>query len=149
MMRIGELARRTGVSTRLLRYYEEQGLLRSERDSNDYRRYAPDAVHTVQRVRELLDTGLNTETIRTVLPCTHSAGPGIRDCAEFTEIVDGQLTKLDDEIAELQRRRAALTDYAALSDAPAPPATPAPALPDAPPPALPTESAPASDRATA
>ncbi|MER0242199.1 MerR family transcriptional regulator [Streptomyces sp. HSW2009] len=115
-MRIGELARRTGVSTRLLRYYEEQGLLRSERDANDYRRYAPEAVHTVQRVRELLATGLNTETIRTVLPCTQTAGPGVRDCSHFTEIVSGQLSKLDGEIAELQRRRAALTDYAAVSD---------------------------------
>ncbi|MBB5934803.1 MerR family transcriptional regulator [Streptomyces zagrosensis] len=127
-MRIGELARRTGVSTRLLRYYEEQGLLAAERDSNDYRRYAPDVVHTVQRVRELLATGLNTQAIREVLPCTQSAGPGVRECAHFTEIVDGQLSKLDGEIAELQRRRAALTDYAALSDAPASPVTaPAPA----------------------
>ncbi|QNJ41994.1 MerR family transcriptional regulator [Streptomyces buecherae] len=122
-MLIGELARRTGVSTRLLRYYEEQGLLRSERDSNGYRRYAPEAVERVRRVRELLATGLNTDAIRTVLPCTHSAGPGVRDCAHFTDIVDGQLSKLDDDIAELQRRRAALTDYAALSDLP----TPAPA----------------------
>ncbi|MFE6776094.1 MerR family transcriptional regulator [Streptomyces sp. NPDC057702] len=130
-MRIGELARRTGVSTRLLRYYEEQGLLRSERDSNDYRRYAPEAVQRVLRVRELLATGLNTEAIRTVLPCTHSAGPGVRDCAHFTQIVDGQLTKLDDEIAELQRRREALTDYAAVSDLPAPPAPAAPTPPHA------------------
>ncbi|QKW50359.1 MerR family transcriptional regulator [Streptomyces buecherae] len=123
-MLIGELARHTGVSTRLLRYYEEQGLLRSERDSNGYRRYAPEAVDRVRRVRELLATGLNTDAIRTVLPCTHSAGPGVRDCAHFTDIVDGQLSKLDDDIAELQRRRAALTDYAALSDLPTP--TPAP-----------------------
>lgn len=126
-MLIGELARRTGVSTRLLRYYEEQGLLRSERDSNGYRRYAPEAVERVRRVRELLATGLNTDAIRTVLPCTHSAGPGVRDCAHFTDIVDGQLSKLDDDIAELQRRRAALTDYAALSDLPTPAPAPNPA----------------------
>ncbi|MFF5716880.1 MerR family transcriptional regulator [Streptomyces buecherae] len=125
-MLIGELARHTGVSTRLLRYYEEQGLLRSERDSNGYRRYAPEAVERVRRVRELLATGLNTDAIRTVLPCTHSAGPGVRDCAHFTDIVDGQLSKLDDDIAELQRRRAALTDYAALSDLPAPAPAPNP-----------------------
>ncbi|MFI2031434.1 MerR family transcriptional regulator [Streptomyces buecherae] len=125
-MLIGELARHTGVSTRLLRYYEEQGLLRSERDSNGYRRYAPEAVERVRRVRELLATGLNTDAIRTVLPCTHSAGPGVRDCAHFTDIVDGQLSKLDDDIAELQRRRAALTDYAALSDLPTPAPTPNP-----------------------
>ncbi|MFD4995717.1 MerR family transcriptional regulator [Streptomyces buecherae] len=140
-MRIGELARRTGVSTRLLRYYEEQGLLRSERDSNDYRHYAPEAVERVRRIRELLATGLNTEAIRTVLPCTHSAGPGVRDCAHFTDIVDGQLSKLDDDIAELQRRRAALTDYAALSDLPTPAPAPNPTAGAGPSSAAPTSIA--------
>ncbi len=38
-MKIGELSRRTGVPTRMLRYYEEQGLLRPERADNGYRSY--------------------------------------------------------------------------------------------------------------
>jgi hypothetical protein len=38
-MRIGELRRRTGVSERLLRYYEEQGLLRPQRRPSGYREY--------------------------------------------------------------------------------------------------------------
>lgn len=38
-MRIGELARRTGVSVRALRYYEEQGLLVPARAANGYREY--------------------------------------------------------------------------------------------------------------
>lgn len=42
-MRIGELARRTGVAARRLRYYEEQGLLSSDRSVNGYRDYDPQA----------------------------------------------------------------------------------------------------------
>ena len=38
-MKIGELSERTNVPTRMLRYYEEQGLLSSERRSNGYRDY--------------------------------------------------------------------------------------------------------------
>ena len=38
-MKIGELSRRTGVPTRMLRYYEEQDLLHPERAENGYRAY--------------------------------------------------------------------------------------------------------------
>jgi DNA-binding transcriptional MerR regulator len=48
-MRIGELSRRTGVNERLLRYYEEQGLLRPDRLPSGYRVYAESDVQTVGR----------------------------------------------------------------------------------------------------
>ncbi|QYC42651.1 HTH-type transcriptional regulator HmrR [Nonomuraea coxensis DSM 45129] len=67
-MRIGELSRRTGVPARMLRYYEEQDLLRPDRAANGYRVYPEAAVHRVQQVRGLLDSGLTTDIIRRVIP---------------------------------------------------------------------------------
>ncbi|MEV7421624.1 MULTISPECIES: MerR family transcriptional regulator [unclassified Streptomyces] len=67
-MRIGELSRRTGVPTRMLRYYEEQDLLHPGRAGNGYRAYDDAAVHRVQQIRGLLDSGLTTEIIRRILP---------------------------------------------------------------------------------
>jgi len=67
-MYIGELATRTQTSPRLLRYYEEQGLLQAERDSNGYRVYGLDAVHTVETIRCLISTGVPTRLIRLLLP---------------------------------------------------------------------------------
>ena len=67
-MLIGELAHRTGVSQRSLRYYEQQGLLSAERDVHGYRRYGSDSVRTVARIRALLAMGLSTDVIRGVLP---------------------------------------------------------------------------------
>ncbi|SEM26302.1 MerR family transcriptional regulator [Nonomuraea pusilla] len=67
-MKIGELSRRTGVPARMLRYYEEQGLLRPDRAGNGYRDYPPSAVDRVRQVRGLLDSGLTTDIIRRVLP---------------------------------------------------------------------------------
>jgi DNA-binding transcriptional MerR regulator len=67
-MRIGELARRTGVPTRMLRYYEEQDLLHPDRLANGYRDYPESAVYRVQQIRGLLDSGLTTEIIRNVVP---------------------------------------------------------------------------------
>jgi DNA-binding transcriptional MerR regulator len=53
-MLIGELSRRTGVSPRLLRYYEEHGLLEACREANGYRTYRDDAVITVRQIKALL-----------------------------------------------------------------------------------------------
>lgn len=69
-MRIGELSARTGVSARSLRYYEQQGLLISERSANTYRDYEPDAVQVVETIQDLLAAGLATAVIREILPCT-------------------------------------------------------------------------------
>jgi DNA-binding transcriptional MerR regulator len=110
-MLIGELSRRTGVSRRLLRYYEEQGLLEVTRRANGYRDYDDDAVTVVQRVRLLLDAGLPTEVIRRVLPCVRGTGQDLEWCTELRTLLTGELRVLDDRIDELQRRRGALAGY--------------------------------------
>jgi DNA-binding transcriptional MerR regulator len=68
-MRIGELSERTGTSRRLLRYYEEQGLIIASRGANGYRDYAEPTVDRVIQVRGLLDAGLPTRIIKQILPC--------------------------------------------------------------------------------
>jgi DNA-binding transcriptional MerR regulator len=68
-MRIGELARRTGATTRALRYYEERGLLGPGRGTNGYRDYDPDAVQRVRNIRRLLEAGLSCDDIRELDGC--------------------------------------------------------------------------------
>ncbi len=68
-MRIGELSERTATSRRLLRYYEEQGLLVSERSRNGYREYDERFVDRVIQIRGLLGAGLPTRIIKQILPC--------------------------------------------------------------------------------
>ena len=62
-MRIGEVARQAGVSTRALRYYEEQGLLASERTPSGQREYAASAVERVRLVQPVSYTHLTLPTI--------------------------------------------------------------------------------------
>ena len=73
-MKIGALAQRTGVSRRLLRYYEEQGLLRPLRLANGYREYDESHVDAVRHIRVLLSAGLPTATIAHLLHCVHDDG---------------------------------------------------------------------------
>lgn len=77
-MRIGELAHRTGVSRRLLRYYEEQGLLHPVRLPNGYREYADGDVAAVRHIRVLLDAGLRTAVIAGILDCVDDHGTAHR-----------------------------------------------------------------------
>ena len=66
-MKIGELARRTGVSTRLLRYYEEQGLIAPARTTNTYRTYDEQDVARVEQVVGLVRAGVPTRLARVLL----------------------------------------------------------------------------------
>ncbi|MDX3512766.1 MerR family transcriptional regulator [Streptomyces caniscabiei] len=114
---IGELSRRTGVAARLLRYYDEQGLLCPDRDSSGYRVYAPDAPFVVARIRGMLAAGLTTDAIREMLPCATDAGPGIDPCPEVLRTMATHLERMDADIADLRRRRAALAAFRDATDA--------------------------------
>lgn len=110
-MLIGELAQRTGVSPRLLRYYEAQGLLDAGRGTNGYREYDEDAVTTVRKVRALLKAGLSTEVIRVVLPCTRGDGSQFDWCSDLRDLLDRELAAADERIDDLQRSRGTLAGY--------------------------------------
>lgn len=114
-MKIGDLARATGVNPRLLRYYEEQGLLTVHRLPSGHRRYAPDAPDTVRRIRILLDAGLPTRTIRDVLPCVRGEDPVAYDACVATLLSD-RLHDLDRRISELQWTRASLAVLLAAAE---------------------------------
>lgn len=67
-MLIGEVARRSGISARMLRHYDRIGLLRpSQRSSNGYRRYAPADVERLFRVEGLRSLGLSLKEIARAL----------------------------------------------------------------------------------
>lgn len=86
-MRIGELAARTGVSPRSLRYYGQQGLLRSTRTGGGQREFTDDEVDRVNALQRLYTAGLSSQTIRALLPCLESPSTDTSDAA-FTRLVD-------------------------------------------------------------
>ena len=110
-MRIGELARATGASHRMLRYYEEQGLLAAERGENGYRHYQDDAPVTVAQIRGLLSAGIPVSVIRDILPCAQGSVPALEPCPELIAGLRSELAGLDARIACLQAHRTALHGY--------------------------------------
>lgn len=123
-MRIGELSQRTDVPTRMLRYYEEQGLLEPARDDNGYRSFAPTDTYRALQIRGLLQAGLTTEIIRDILPCLDDPErvriTPSRLSAETAEALQRHLDRVQQRIECLSRNRDALRDYiAAVSSPPA------------------------------
>ncbi|NGO14014.1 MerR family transcriptional regulator [Streptomyces sp. HC44] len=120
-MKIGELSRETGVSVRLLRYYEEQGLLAAERTTGGHRSYDADAPRTVRRIRAFLDAGLNTRVIREILDCVCGSDAEVEPC--LTPMLLDQLRGIEQRIAELEGSRVSLAEI--LNDPLASPDPPA------------------------
>ncbi|WJV50570.1 MerR family transcriptional regulator [Streptomyces flavofungini] len=108
-MFIGELSRRTHVSTRGLRYYEQQGLLRPRRRASGYREFDASDVATVRRIRILLAAGLNTDLIREVLPCMADEGAILAPtCEEMAQDLERERERLGTSIEQLQAAHAML-----------------------------------------
>ncbi|GGT33511.1 MerR family transcriptional regulator [Nonomuraea spiralis] len=120
-MRIGDLARQTGVSRRLLRYYEDQGLLRPLRLPNGYREYAETDVSEVRHIRALLEAGLPTSVITRVLHCVHDDGEVVvpSSCPEMMDNLSRERTRINLEISRLAASRQALDSMLAIAREPA------------------------------
>jgi len=113
---IGELARRTGVGTHQLRYYEAQGLLAPARGGNGYREYGDDAVVTVGQIRKLLEAGLSTEEIGYLQPCVSGAAPDLKPCPETLDLLKARIAGVTEQIDLLVRSRETLTEYLAATE---------------------------------
>ena len=108
-MRISQISERTGIPARLLRYYEEQGLLAPARNASGYRDYDDQDVEVARRVRLLLDAGLSTATIRTVAPCLiERAGRLAPLCAEIIDDLKREQARIEASIMTLAASRDAI-----------------------------------------
>jgi DNA-binding transcriptional MerR regulator len=112
-MKIGELSRKTGVSVRALRHYEEEGLIRPARDGNGYRDFGDGAIEAVRQIRGMIESGLPTRIIREILP--YLDGPAALmpavPCAYMLGEVKRQRELLDRRIRSLTGNRDALDAY--------------------------------------
>ena len=106
-MRIGVLARRTGLAPSAVRYYEQLGLLPAPgRTASGYRSYADDTVDRITFIRSAQAVGLTLAEVGQVL--------GVRDageapCLVVTELIDRRHAEVRARIAELKSLERELT----------------------------------------
>jgi DNA-binding transcriptional MerR regulator len=108
-MRIGELSRRTGVSRRSLRYYEQHGLLHSRRTANGWREYDEVAEQRVRAVADMLAAGLTLEGVKELEPCLDMHDLAACDDPGFALTTYlARLAVVEERLAALQQHRDAL-----------------------------------------
>lgn len=107
-MKIGELAARTGVSIRSLRYYDEQGLLTPVRRENGYREYSPFAEEQVRTIQLYLNLGLSTEQIASFLHCVLTSKEAF--CKEVFPVYRQKLAEIEAQILQLQNIKSNLEE---------------------------------------
>ncbi|MBW9207216.1 MerR family transcriptional regulator [Mumia sp. zg.B53] len=112
-MRVGELAELTGVAPRMLRYYEEQGLLVPPRQDNGYRSYGEEHVERVRSIRSLIASGLPTRLVRVVLDVEALADDELSpSCTrQVAEMLHAEMRSLEDKIACLTKSRDTVERY--------------------------------------
>ena len=109
-MKIGQLARTTGVSTKTIRYYESIGLLpQAARAANGYRTYESNSMDQLRFIRDAQASGLTLTEIASVIELREQ---GASTCEHVTQLLETHLKDLDRHIASLQRTR---TQLAALT----------------------------------
>ncbi|PXX60418.1 DNA-binding transcriptional MerR regulator [Nocardia tenerifensis] len=109
-MRIKDLSERTGASPRMLRHYENAGVLTPRRDPNGYRQYGEADVKTVHDIRCLLACGLSlTEAAALIhIACTAPQSATDADRAEVLAQLDERARQLDAGIERLRTEKASL-----------------------------------------
>lgn len=108
LLTIGEVARRSGVAASALRFYEERGLIASERAGSGHRRYPRSILRRVAFIVFAQRVGLSLEEIGAELSKLppHKA-PSRRD---WSRLSSAWTSRIDERIAELERLRAGLTE---------------------------------------
>ena len=106
-MRIGELARRAGVSTSKLRFYEARGVLPpARRLASGYRDYGDDALRVVEFISRAQSLGFALREIAAHLRSPEDDGRKARLRARL----EGKLVELDAHLVEVKIRRALIAD---------------------------------------
>ncbi len=109
-MTIGEAARASGVSEKMVRHYEAIGLLRPARQPNGYRRYAAPDIAVLRFIRHARDLAFPLEDIRRLLALWHDRG---RTSAEVRGMALSHVAALEQKAAALQAMAASLKHLAA------------------------------------
>jgi MerR family transcriptional regulator, redox-sensitive transcriptional activator SoxR len=108
LLTIGEVAKRSGVAASALRFYEQRGLISSERAGSGHRRYPRPVLRRIAFIVFAQKVGLTLEEIAEELG--KLPGDRVPTKRDWERLSAGWRARIDDRIAELERLRSSLTE---------------------------------------
>lgn len=105
-MNIGDVAARSGLPAKTIRYYEEIGLIRPLRDTNGYRAFRDSDLHKLTFLARARALGFSVAECRTLLALWEDDS---RASADVKQLAREHLHRIEAKIADLQAMRATLT----------------------------------------
>ncbi len=105
-MNIGDVAARSGLPPKTIRYYEEIGLVKPPRSENGYRSFREQELHKLAFLGRARALGFSIEDCRTLLQLYEDE---TRTSAEVKEIAKGHLQEIDRKIEGLKEMRGTLS----------------------------------------
>jgi MerR family transcriptional regulator, redox-sensitive transcriptional activator SoxR len=107
LMTIGEVARRSGVAASALRFYEDRGLIQSERAGSGHRRYPRSVLRKVAFIVFAQKIGMTLEEAGNEL--NRLPARRVPEGEDWARLSGNWTRRIDDRIAELERLRASLS----------------------------------------
>jgi MerR family transcriptional regulator, redox-sensitive transcriptional activator SoxR len=98
---IGEVSHRTGAATSALRFYEDQGLIHSERNAGGQRRFHREVIRRVSFIRTAQQVGLTLSEIREFMSALPDERTPTRD--DWSRVAASWGPRIDDQIQLLER----------------------------------------------
>jgi len=109
-MNIGQAASRSGVSAKMIRHYEEIGLIpKASRTYSNYRMYSGNDVHTLRFIRQARSLGFSIKQIERLLGLWRNQR---RPSSKVKSLALEHIAELDARIAELQSMKRTLLSLA-------------------------------------
>ena len=105
-MNIGEVADRSGIPPKTIRYYEDIGLVRPQRSGNGYRAFRETDLHKLAFLGRARALGFSIEDCRTLLSLYEDES---RESAQVKAVAEEHLTAIDEKIAQLKGMRETLS----------------------------------------
>lgn len=108
LLKIGELSNRSGVPIKTIRYYEEIGLLKSDkRTEGHFRLFNPEAIARLLFIKRLQSLGLSLQEIG---ECLAAYDRGDLPCNDIQAKLEKQVEEIDRKVVELKVLRQELSD---------------------------------------
>lgn len=105
-MNISEIARRSGLPPKTIRYYEDIALIKPQRDANGYRNFDNSDLHKLAFLARSRSLGFSIEDCRHLLALFEDSS---RASADVKELANTHLQAIDQKLAELQSMRETLS----------------------------------------